>query len=159
MTRTSTPPPVVVRLARIDDADAITSVFLASRAAAMPYLPRLYDDDQTLWWVTHVVMAESQVWVAHEPEVSTLLGFVAVTDDVLEHLYVAPEHRGRGIGSQLLAQARQTSPDRLTLRVFTRNTDARAFYERHGFQPLDENDGARNEENEPDMTYGWRKPR
>lgn len=47
------------------------------------------------------------------------------------------------------------SPDRLTLRVFTRNTDARAFYERHGFRLVDENDGSRNEENEPDMTYRW----
>lgn len=159
MTRTSTQPPAAVWPAGIDDADAITAVFLASRAAAMPYLLRLYDDGQTRWWVTHVVMPFSRVWVAEAPDGSRLLGFVAVRDDVLEHLYLIPEHRRCGVGSQLLAQARRASPDRLTLRVFTRNTDARAFYERHGFRLLDENDGTRNEENESDMTYGWRTSR
>jgi hypothetical protein len=44
---------------------------------------------------------------------------------------------------------------RLTLRVFSRNTAARAFYERHGFDQLDENDGSRNEENKSDVTYTW----
>lgn len=159
MIGTSTRPQAVVRPASTGDAEAITALFLASRAAAMPYLPRLYDDEETRWWVTHVVMPECQVWVAQEPDGPQLLGFVAVKDDVLEHLYLDPEHRRRGVGTQLLVQARRASPDRLTLRVFTRNTDARAFYERHGFQPLDENDGSRNEENEPDMTYGWTKSR
>ncbi|MGL5860746.1 MAG: hypothetical protein ACRCY9_05785 [Phycicoccus sp.] len=37
--------------------------------------------------------------------------------------------------------------------MFTRNTEARAFYERHDFRQVDSNDGSRNEENEPDMTY------
>ncbi len=159
MTRASPRPPAVVRPAGSDDADAITAVFLASRAAAMPYLPRRYDHDETRWWVTHVVMPQCQVWVAQELDAPQLLGFVAVKDDVLEHLYLSPEQRRRGIGSQLLAQAYRASPGRLTLRVFTRNTDARAFYERHGFRPLDENDGSRNEENEPDMTYGWTRDR
>ena len=48
----------------------------------------------------------------------------------------APQHRRRGIGTQLLEQAHVASPSGLTLRVFTRNTDARAFYERRGFRPL-----------------------
>lgn len=47
MTRESVRPPAVVRPASTDDADAITAVFLASRAAAMPYLTRLHDDDET----------------------------------------------------------------------------------------------------------------
>lgn len=104
-------------------------------------------------------MPECRVWVAQEFDAPQLLGFVAVKDDVLEHLYLSPDHRRRGFGSQLLEQARRASPDRLTLRVFTRNIGARAFYERHGFQPLDENDGSRNEENEPDMTYSWTRYR
>lgn len=158
MTRTSMGSHAVVRPASTADVEAIATVCLASRTAAMPYLPRLYDDDETRWWVAHVVMPECQVWVAQESERQQLLGFVAVKDGVLEHLYLLPEHQRRGVGTQLLAQARRTSPERLTLRVFTRNMDARAFYERHGFQPLDDNDGSRNEENEPDMTYGWTKP-
>ncbi len=42
----------VIRSAAAADAAAITSVFLASRAATMAYLPRLYDDEQTAAWIT-----------------------------------------------------------------------------------------------------------
>ncbi len=50
---------------------------------------------------------------------------------------------------------RQASPRRLSLHVFQRNTDARAFYARHGFTAGAYDDGRRNEENEPDVTYHW----
>ena len=53
--------PAVIRPADETDADAITSVFLASRAAAMPYLPRLYDDEQTGAFITHVVLPQCRV--------------------------------------------------------------------------------------------------
>lgn len=145
----------VIRHANDKDADAITQVFLASRAAAMPYLPRLYDDEQTRAFITHVVLPQCKTWVVESPETGEILGFAALEGAMLEHLYLRPDARRQGIGTQLLEQVRKASPTGLTLRVFTRNTDARAFYERHGFRQVDENDGSRNEENEPDMTYVW----
>ena len=144
----------VIRRAVAEDADAITEVFLASRAAAMPYLPRLYDDEQTRAWITHVVLPGCTTWVAEAA--GEVVGFAARDGDVLEHLYLRPDVRRQGLGTALLEQVRQASPDGLSLRVFTRNTAARAFYERHGFVAVDANDGSRNEENEPDMTYAWR---
>ncbi|MFF0795185.1 hypothetical protein ACFYVG_39270, partial [Streptomyces spiralis] len=50
---------------------------------------------------------------------------------------------------------RRHSPDGVSLHVFQQNTDARAFYESHGFTVLDTNDGERNMENLPDMTLRW----
>ncbi|MFX0592859.1 N-acetyltransferase family protein [Melissospora conviva] len=144
----------MIRRADLSDADAITEVFLASRAAAMPYLPRLYDDAQTRAWIVHVVLPGCATWVAESPA-GEILGFAALDGDVLEHLYLRPDVRRQGIGTALLAQVRQAAPGRLSLRVFTRNTAARSFYQRHGFRPVDEDDGSRNEENEPDMTYAW----
>lgn len=146
----------VIRSDAAADAAAITSVFLASRAATMAYLPRLYDDEQTAAWITHVVLPHCQVWVAQSPEV---VGFVAVRDNHIRHLYLHPDHQRQGIGTQLLEQARSVSPAGLTLRVFVRNIGARTFYERRGFRLLDDDDGSRNEENEPDMTFGWTRPR
>ncbi|GGM57287.1 histone acetyltransferase [Micromonospora sonchi] len=148
----------MIRRAEAADADAITQVFLASRAAAMPYLPHLYDDEQTGAWITHVVLPGCATWVAESPRSGEILGFAALDGDVLEHLYLRPDARRQGIGSALLDEVRRASPGLLSLRVFTRNTDARSFYERHGFRPVDENDGSRNEENEPDMTYVWQRP-
>ena len=56
---------------------------------------------------------------------------------LLDELYVAPELRGRGIGSALLAAAeavtRQRGGELLEINVDGEDIDARRFYERHGY--------------------------
>jgi GNAT superfamily N-acetyltransferase len=143
-----------VRVRPAADADAITEVFLASRAAAMPYLPRLHSDDETRWWVEAVVLKECRVWVATQGPADAVLGFAALHGDWLEHLYLRPGARGRGIGSLLLGEVLRYHPDGpLSLHVFQRNAAARAFYERHGFHAVPGSAGTANEEGEPDLTY------
>lgn len=57
---------------------------------------------------------------------------------LLDELYVAPEQRGRGIGSTLLAAAvaltRSRGGELLEINVDGEDVDARRFYERHGFR-------------------------
>ncbi|WP_326632756.1 MULTISPECIES: GNAT family N-acetyltransferase [unclassified Streptomyces] len=144
----------LLRKAAAKDAEPLTRVFLASRARTMPYLRKLHSDADTLAWMTHVVLPGTMVWVA-ETATGEVLGFASVDGTELEHLYLRPDVRRRGIGSLLLATAREISPEELTLHVFQRNTVARAFYERHGFTAVDFNDGSRNEEKEPDVLYRW----
>ena len=55
----------------------------------------------------------------------------------------------------LLDEVRRHSPDGVSLHVFQQNTEARAFYGRHGFAVVDTSDGDRNMENLPDMTLRW----
>lgn len=56
---------------------------------------------------------------------------------LLDELYVAPQLRGRGLGSALLAAAeavtRQRGGEVLEINVDGDDTDARRFYERHGY--------------------------
>ncbi|MET7646809.1 GNAT family N-acetyltransferase [Streptomyces sp. NPDC005426] len=152
------PGAVQLREARVEDADRLTRLFLDSRAAAMPYLARVHSDEATLAWMTHVVLPGTDVWVAElrdEAGVVEPVGFVSVDGEELEHLYLRPDARRRGIGTLLLAKARERSPEGLALHAFQRNAEARAFYERHGFTAVEFDDGSRNEENEPDVRYRW----
>ncbi|TXS42945.1 GNAT family N-acetyltransferase [Streptomyces sp. OR43] len=149
---------VLLREARAEDADALTRLFLDSRAAALPYLPRVHSDEATLGWMTHVVLPGTDVWVAElgkDGGTAEPVGFVSVDGDEIEQLYLRPDMRRRGIGTRLLAKARERSPQGLGLYTFQRNADARAFYERHGFTAVGFDDGSRNEENEPDVRYRW----
>ncbi|MEV6162680.1 GNAT family N-acetyltransferase [Streptomyces sp. NPDC052052] len=145
---------ILLREACAEDAEALTGLFLASRAAAMPYLPKVHSDEDTLAWMTHVVLPGTTVWVA-ESGTGEVLGFASVDGTELEHLYLRPDVRRRGIGSSLLARVRESAPEELTLYAFQRNTGARAFYERHGFTAVAFDDGSRNEEREPDVRYRW----
>lgn len=57
---------------------------------------------------------------------------------LLDELYVAPEQRGRGIGSTLLAAvealALRLGGELLEINVDGEDIDARRFYERHGYR-------------------------
>ena len=72
----------------------------------------------------------------------------------IDQLYVAPHAQRRGLGSALLAVAKEREP-RLELWTFQCNRPARRFYEKHGFRLIEETDGARNDEREPDARYRW----
>ena len=57
-------------------------------------------------------------------------------DHVVYKLYVHPQHRGRGLGPQVLAGLIRQLPadaDRLYIEHFAANERAGAFYEREGF--------------------------
>lgn len=63
---------------------------------------------------------------------------------LLDELYVAPGHRGRGIGAGLVAAAERWTRERggglLEINVDGYDTDARRFYERHGYANTEHGD-------------------
>ncbi len=83
-----------------------------------------------------VIAVEERVYVAEID--GRLAGFLAVADrgggqGYLHEIFVAPEFQRRGLGSILMAKAKELAPAGLRLRTLQRNTQASAFYARHGF--------------------------
>ncbi|MEU9790494.1 GNAT family N-acetyltransferase [Streptomyces sparsogenes] len=143
-----------IRPAEEADAAVIARIHMASRAATMPYLPpQKRDPDQVTQWIREVLLKQCRTWVAVRG--TEITGYAALDGDLLDHLYLRPDARRQGIGTLLLDEVRRHSPDGVSLHVFQQNTEARAFYEHHGFTVLDTNDGDRNMENLPDMTLRW----
>jgi GNAT superfamily N-acetyltransferase len=66
---------------------------------------------------------------------------------LLDELYVVPDHRGRGIGSEILSHlmtvAAERSVDLIEINVDEADVDAQRFYERHGFSGLEPDTGER----------------
>lgn len=144
---------ISLRRAVPTDAPAIAEIHITARRVAMPYLPELHSDAETHAWVAEVVVPQQEVWVIEAA--GEVAGFAALHEDWLEHLYVAPAWQGQGFGTGLLAQAKVHCPSGLQLYAFQRNTRARAFYERHGFEAVEFGNGSGNEEGEPDVRYVW----
>ena len=98
------------------------------------------------------VFTECQVHGAFEG--GALAAIIAFRSDWIDQLYVLPEVQGHGVGNELLQVAKRAF-DCLQLWTFQRNLSARRFSEARGFALVEETDGARNEEKEPDARYIW----
>lgn len=131
-------------------------MYSSSFHATLPHITLAHTDDEVREHFATVVTNEHETWVVTDAA-DVVLGFLSLGAASVDHLYVRPERTGAGLGSQLLDTAKQRRPDGLRLYAFQANTGARRFYERHGFVVVDVDDeGARNEEHEPDVQYEWR---
>ena len=141
----------MIRHAVGGDGPAIAALFRRS-FGTLAFLPTLHTphEDRSFFGA---VVDEQEVWVWDENGV--ILGFAALGDAMLNHLYVEPAAQRRGIGTALLAQAKSRREHGFRLWTFQRNEKARAFYERRDFRAVETTDGAGNEEREPDVLYEW----
>jgi GNAT superfamily N-acetyltransferase len=117
----------------------------------LPWLAGLHTPDEDRVYFRDQVFVQCEVWGAFDEE---LIGFTAFRPGWVDHLYVLPCRQGRGVGSMLLSLSQQASAS-LRLWTFQRNIGARRFYEKHGFVAIQETDGTRNMEREPDVLYRW----
>ncbi len=145
----------VLRPATAEDATAVADLHLAARRAAVPAMPApVHDDDDVRSWMAGRLRAGDEVWVA-EAEGVGLAGYLRMTPEWLDDLYVSPRLTGQGIGSALLDLAKSLQPSGFALWVFETNTGARRFYRRHGLVELEHTDGSTNEERAPDLRMAW----
>ena len=141
-----------IEAAAATDADAVAAVFKAARDAAMPWLPELHGEAEDRRFFAGVIAGCEVLVVRREGHV---VAFVALGDELVEHLYVRPDAQRAGIGSALLEAAKGRRPHGLRLWTFERNQGARAFYARHGFTEVRFTDGSGNEEKQPDVLLAW----
>lgn len=138
----------------LDDMDEAASLHRTSFDARLPWLAGLHTPAEDRAFFRGRLFESCEIWGAVED--GALLGFIAFRAGWVDQLYVAPDGQRQGTGSALLRLAQAASPT-LLLWTFQRNAGARCFYERHGFVAIEETDGRRNEEREPDVLYRWQR--
>jgi putative acetyltransferase len=129
-----------IRPFRPEDLDSVVDLWYDTWHATFPDL-RHHEPRET-WrqrFETEIAV-EEQVFVADVD--GQIAGFLAVKDrggsrggsqGYLHEIFVTPDCQGRGVGSALIGLAKQLAPAGLRLHTLRRNTQAAAFYERHGF--------------------------
>ena len=148
----------MLRRATLEDADELAVILRAAMREAMPWLPDLHTPEDDRRFLREIVLPNEEVWVVGRE--GPLVGFAALGSredvDFLQHIYVAPEHQSRGLGTELINRAKERRPAGFRLWVFQKNEGARRFYVRHGLHLVELTDGSGNEEKEPDALYEWR---
>jgi GNAT superfamily N-acetyltransferase len=144
---------IIRRAATIADAAAAAEVYIASRHDAVPAIPPMvHDDDDVRRYVTEVLFARAAMWVVEDGD--DVVAMMAIEDDFVDQLYVAPGRTGAGIGTELLQMAKREHPQGLQLWAFQSNVDAIRLYQREGFVAVTRTDGD-NEERSPDVLLRW----
>jgi putative acetyltransferase len=141
----------MIRRGGPDDVGAIAELYERS-FATLAFLPVLHTlDDHRNWFAR--VAAEQELWVYEEK--GAIVGFAVLGAETLDYLYLEPHAFGRGIGTALLAKAKERRPEGFRFWVFQQNQRARRFYESRGCRLVELTDGSHNEEKTPDALYEW----
>ncbi|MFL4470446.1 N-acetyltransferase family protein [Tateyamaria armeniaca] len=116
-------------------------------------MPRIHTRAEDIGFAGYMI---DQGWVCVAEIDTGVAGFSACENEEVHALYVAGHARRAGIGSALLG-ALKKQYKQLNLWTFQSNADAQAFYLHHGFEMVEETDGARNDEGLPDMRFEWKR--
>lgn len=142
-----------LRRADLAEAGDIARLHRFTVRTSLPFLPDIFTAEQDLAFFRDQLLANAETWIWEEG--GTICGYVAFKPGWVEHLFIHPDHQGRGIGPALLDKAMENRTER-RLWTFQKNARARAFYEKRGFVIEIETDGSTNMEKEPDVLYVWR---
>jgi GNAT superfamily N-acetyltransferase len=152
---------IAIRRAEPRDGDGIGDVWLAAWYVTYDF-PPAHPDADVRRWLREELIPSRETWVAVDAA-GAVVAFMALSDDMVDQLYVTPDWIGRGLGSRLVALAKERRPDGLDLYTFQANPRARRFYESRGFVAVATSDGwseartvSTNEEHQPDIRYAWR---
>lgn len=103
-------------------------------------------------FLTKSLINDNSIFLAVD-DTDQVAGFIATDGEFVNQLYIHPDYQRQGIGSRLLALAKDRSSGKLSLYTFEINPGAQRFYEKHGFRIIGR--GSDNEEQLPDILYRW----
>ena len=150
---------LTLRPATLADATAMGDIHVDSREANVGSMPpplAQHPREAVRRWMRSRLEGGSVGWVAERG--NAVVGYLVLTGDWIDDLFLAPGETGQGIGAALLDIAKVERPEGFLLWVFETNRGARRFYERHGLVELERTDGSGNQERAPDVRMAWPGP-
>ncbi|MDD2090335.1 acetyltransferase [Pseudomonas guariconensis] len=130
---------MIIRQATNADHPHLLNIWLRSVRATHHFLQES-DIEELLPQLRDIYLPAVELWVAVDAE-DCPLGFVGLSENHVEMLFIEPGLRGKGIGRTLLDHARR-SRSQMSVDVNEQNPDAVGFYLHYGFiqtgrSPLD----------------------
>ena len=110
------------------DINRVADIWLKTNLKAHFFIPEQY-------WISNYefvkeMLPQAEVYVYEDDKM--IQGFIGVSDEYIEGIFVSDEMQSRGIGKMLLDYIKDKK-DRLQLKVYQKNVGAMSFYQREGF--------------------------
>ena len=140
----------MVRKFETQDLDAVMQIWLQANLDAHAFIPASF-------WEAHFEMVrdllpQAELYVHEDAGTRQIDGFIGLTENHIEGIFVVKSARSKGIGKALLDYAKSRKP-RLDLSVYQKNERALAFYQREQFTVQSE--GIDEDTNEADIQMLW----
>ena len=123
----------MIRKFRTDDLEQVMGLWLATNISAHDFISAKY------WHANYALvkkmLPQANIWVYEKN--NEIWGFIGLQDTYIAGIFVADKAQGKGIGSELLAKAKQQK-SQLSLAVYTKNERALNFYQRADFTVVNE---------------------
>ena len=113
-----------------NDLFSVMQIWLDTNIKAHSFIPKDY-------WTDHYAMVkdilpQAEIYVYEDDDTNQIDGFIGLTDNYIEGIFVREALQSKGIGKQLLNYAKEIKSS-LKLSVYQKNTRAIAFYQREQF--------------------------
>ena len=102
--------------------------------------------------MVHDLLPQAELYVHENENTGQIDGFIGLTENHIEGIFVAKAARSKGIGKALLDYAKSRKPC-LTLGVYQKNERALAFYQREQF--VVHSEGIDEDTNEAEIQMHW----
>lgn len=110
------------------DSDRVADIWLKTNLKAHYFISNQYWKSN--YELVKEMMSQAEVYVYEDDKM--IQGFIGVSDEYIEGIFVSDEMQSRGIGKMLLDYIKDKK-DRLQLKVYQKNVRAMSFYQREGF--------------------------
>ena len=140
----------MIRKIETQDLDAVMQIWLQANLDAHAFIPASF-------WEAHFEMVrdllpQTELYVHENEDTRQIDGFIGLTENHIEGIFVAESARSKGVGRALLEYAKSRKPC-LTLSVYQKNERALAFYQREQFTVQSE--GIDEDTNEAELQMLW----
>ena len=120
----------MIRKFETQDLDAVMQIWLHGNLNAHAFIAASF-------WTEHFEMVrdllpQAELYVHEDAGTRQIDGFIGLTENHIEGIFVAESARSKGVGKSLLEYAKSCKPY-LTLSVYQKNERALAFYRREQF--------------------------
>ena len=124
----------MIRKFQPTDLDDLLSVWEAASAVAHDFLDAKFLQQERRN-ISNLYLPKAETWVWEVG--GSVVGFIALIGNEVGALFVDPSYHRTGIGISLMDKARELREE-LEVEVFKRNALGRAFYDRYGFELMQE---------------------
>jgi GNAT superfamily N-acetyltransferase len=148
---------IIIRPAFAHEYDEVARVWMDSWISIGPFQPDPFLLKKMRAYIDREIEHGWSLFVADADGTLAAMLALRLPEKHLNHLFVAPEHQGTGLGRRLLAFTRQLLPDEIWLRCVRDNEKAWRWYEREGF--VYEKEQVARATGLTIKYYRWKKPK